>query len=111
MRASGCCLNSRSLKLFPGTKIFFGTIMQNYALSRKYYVGDGVPPMGPGDQYRVRALELRAMARCENNPGMRAEFEKLARAYMRLAEQAERNCQLDLTYETPIKKSEDGERP
>jgi hypothetical protein len=49
-----------------------------------------VPPMGPGDGYRVKALELRAMATCENDPGMRAEFENLARAYMRLAKQADR---------------------
>lgn len=68
--------------------------------------------MGPGDEYRVKAFEFRAMARSENDPGMRAEFENLARAYMRLAEQAERNSQLDLTYETPpIKKSQEGSAP
>jgi hypothetical protein len=67
--------------------------------------------MGPGDEYRVKALEFRAMASCEINPSVRAEFENFARAYMRLAEQAERNSQLDLTYKTPpIKKSDDGGR-
>jgi hypothetical protein len=32
---------------------------------------------------------------------MRAEFEKLALAYLRLAEQATRNATLDLVYEAP----------
>jgi hypothetical protein len=62
--------------------------------------------MAPMDDYQVKALEFRAMARSENDPNMRAEFENLERAYRRLAEQAERNSQLDLTYETPpIKKN------
>ena len=66
--------------------------------------------MGPGDEYRVKALGFRALASTENNPGVRSEFKNLARAYMRLAEQAERNGQLDLTYETPLNKSDDGRR-
>ena len=81
--------------------------MSNYTLSRKL---ERMPPMGPGDEYRVKALEFRAMARSENDLGMRAEFENLARAYLRLAEQAERNSQLDLTYEIPINKSDDRRR-
>jgi chromosome segregation ATPase len=54
-----------------------------------------------GEEYRLKAAELRAKALRKVNPDVQAEFEGLAAAYMRLAEQAERNKQLDLTYETP----------
>lgn len=70
--------------------------------------GGRVSPVGPGDEYRVKAFEFRAMARSENDRGIRAEFQNLARGYMRLAEQAERNSQLDLTYETPPDQKELG---
>ncbi|HKA77370.1 MAG TPA: hypothetical protein VKD19_09710 [Pseudolabrys sp.] len=60
--------------------------------------------------YRIRAVELIAKAKLETKPELAEEFENLARAYLILAEMAERNSQLDLTYETPIKKSKDGER-
>ena len=67
--------------------------------------------MASEHEYRAKALEFRVTARCERAAGMRADLENLARAYVRLAEQAERNSQLDLTYETPpIKKNENGER-
>jgi hypothetical protein len=67
--------------------------------------------MTPADDYRVKALKFRAMAKSENDPNMRAEFENLGWAYMRLAEQAERNSQLDLTYETPPIKNNEGSAP
>jgi hypothetical protein len=38
---------------------------------------------------------------------MRAELENLAAAFVRLAEQAERNSQFDLTYEPPPPKTDD----
>lgn len=57
--------------------------------------------MTPVDSYRKKAAELRAKARFESTPETQGELEGLARAYIRLAEQAERNQQLDLTYETP----------
>jgi hypothetical protein len=92
-------------KEVPGTLCEITRYPENFASWGR------VPGMGPGDEYRVKALEFRAMASCEINPSVRAEFENLAQAYMRLAEQAERNSQLDLTYETPpIKKSDDGGR-
>ena len=47
--------------------------------------------MKPGDEYRAKALEFLAKAETENSPLMRAEFENLAVAYLRLAEQAERS--------------------
>jgi hypothetical protein len=57
--------------------------------------------MTAGDEYRIKAAEFRARAHAETNRAMRAEFENLARAYLRLAEQAERNTKLDVTYEPP----------
>jgi hypothetical protein len=47
--------------------------------------------MTAGDDYRAKALELLAHAETENNPVLRAEFECLAVAYVRLADQAKRN--------------------
>jgi len=63
--------------------------------------------MAPGDQYRVKTAELLARARREPNTELRAEFEGLARGYLRLAEQSERNAQLDIVYETPPPKDGD----
>jgi hypothetical protein len=51
------------------------------------------------DQYRIRAAELRAKAHEERNPRLAAEYEHLAKSYIRLAEQADRNQKLDVTYE------------
>jgi hypothetical protein len=49
----------------------------------------------------VRAVELHAKAKQEAEPHLRAELEALAKSYVRLAEQADRNAQLDVAYETP----------
>jgi len=57
-----------------------------------------------GDGYRTKAAELRAKAQREKNLDARAELEGLAAAYLRLAEQAARNQQADITYETPPQK-------
>ena len=57
--------------------------------------------MAVGDNYRAKALELLARAETEGDMQMRAELENLAAAFLRLAEQAERNSKLDLTYEPP----------
>lgn len=54
-----------------------------------------------GDDYRVKVAELRARASKETDPGRRAEFESLAQAYLRLAAQAKRNTETDVTYEPP----------
>ena len=56
-------------------------------------------------EYRIKAAELFALANNEHYRGLKIQCERLARAYLRLAEQAERNSQLDLTYETPSAKS------
>jgi hypothetical protein len=49
--------------------------------------------MTPADRYRVKAAELMARARLDTNPMLRLECENLALAYLRLADQADRNAQ------------------
>jgi len=66
--------------------------------------------MTSGDRYRIRAAELNASARCERNPEIRKEYENLALAYLRLADQAERNSENDIVYETPLRQDR-GEDP
>jgi hypothetical protein len=61
-------------------------------------------PVTAGDQYRAKALELLARAEVEINLDLRAEFAHLAAAYMRLAEQAERNSGLIIDIELPPEK-------
>ncbi|MBX9825981.1 MAG: hypothetical protein K2Y27_13425 [Xanthobacteraceae bacterium] len=55
----------------------------------------------PGDSYRVKASELNAEARQEPDAQRRNELKSLAMAYLRLADQAERNAQNNVVYETP----------
>ena len=57
--------------------------------------------MPTGDQYRIRAAEMSEAARRERNSNVRKEYENLALAYLRLADQAERNSATDIVYETP----------
>jgi hypothetical protein len=58
--------------------------------------------MTPAEQYRVKAVEFAAKAKTEDDPHIRTELEALSLSYRRLAEQADRNAQTDVTYETPI---------
>jgi len=44
--------------------------------------------MTPGERYRVKAFELFARAEVESSPFLKVEFDDLAAAYLRLAEQA-----------------------
>ena len=55
--------------------------------------------MTTGDECRARAANLRARAKREAKPSIRAELEALARSYLRLAEQADRNSHTDIVYE------------
>jgi hypothetical protein len=57
--------------------------------------------MTPAERYRQMALELKAKAAKETNYAIKVEWETLAAAYDRLAEQAERNALTDIVYETP----------
>jgi len=52
---------------------------------------------GPADTYRLKAADM--LAKAEQHELFREEFEKLARAFLRLADQADRNAQLGLPLE------------
>ena len=45
-----------------------------------------------GNEYRVKAEELRVQLAIEANPSVRAEIENIARSYLRLAEHADRKA-------------------
>jgi hypothetical protein len=57
--------------------------------------------MPAGDRYRTKALELLALSDGENDQRVKAEFENLAAAFLRLAEQAERNVALTIEFHLP----------
>jgi hypothetical protein len=57
--------------------------------------------MTPGERYKAKALELLARAQVERDPQLRTEFETLAAAFLRLAEQAERNTKFVIDFEMP----------
>ncbi len=57
--------------------------------------------MRPQDEYRIKAAELAAKADHETFTALRSELESLARGYLRLAKQAERNSQIDVSYAVP----------
>ena len=57
--------------------------------------------MPRGDEYCKKAAELIARSAQEPDPLQRVDLRKLAQAYLRLAEQAERNAEADIVYGTP----------
>ena len=63
--------------------------------------------MTPRHEYLLRAAELSAMAQVETHHADKAEFENLARAYLRLAEQARRNSQMNIVCEASPKTDRD----
>ena len=67
----------------------------------------GFAGMTRRQEYLLRAAELSAKAQAENDHARKFEFQNLARAFLRLAEQAERNSYTDIVYETPPKKDGD----
>jgi hypothetical protein len=58
------------------------------------------------DEYLMRAAHLLAKAGAEANAALKDEFENMARSYLRLADQAKRNDETDIVYETPPPKRE-----
>jgi hypothetical protein len=54
--------------------------------------------MTAGDWYRVRAAKLHAESKTESRASLRDQLEHLAKSYLRLAEQADRNALVDVTY-------------
>jgi len=61
--------------------------------------------MSMRDEYRTKAAEYEARALCESDRGARLHFASLAKDYLRLAELADRNAQIDLIYERQPRKS------
>ena len=57
--------------------------------------------MTNAEQYRARAADLLIRAKTETSPMIRAEWQHLAKSYLHLAEQADRNSRADIVYETP----------
>jgi hypothetical protein len=57
------------------------------------------------DEYRDRAAECLRVAHETNNPAHRQVLLEMALAWLRLVDQAERNGQADLSYETPPPRS------
>jgi hypothetical protein len=62
-----------------------------------------------GDEYLFKAAAFFAKAESETDLDVRAGFANLARAYLRLAEQAIRNAGMDVSYEPPPPKLSDPE--
>ena len=63
--------------------------------------------MGSSVEYRAKAAEIDAEAKkAKATPSLAHELENLAHAYLRLAQQAERNSQLDVVYVPPSLKIE-----
>ena len=58
--------------------------------------------MSMRDEYLTKAAKFFARARCDTSH--RDEFESLAKSYLRLAMQADRNSHLDVVYEPPLPK-------
>ena len=50
--------------------------------------------MATGDEYRIKAADMNAKATGETSPQTRSELKKLVLAYLRLADQADRNAAL-----------------
>jgi hypothetical protein len=80
--------------------------MERYVKEHIVAVGPvefGVAGMTQREEYLLRAAELHAKAQAERDNIRKLEFENLARAYLRLAKQAERNSQMNITRNTPEK--------
>ena len=64
--------------------------------------------MNSADSYRKMAAELRAKAARETGH-LATQLDALAKAYLRLAEQADKNCFQDLWFEYGSPSRQDGE--
>ena len=55
--------------------------------------------MTVADVYRAKAAQFLANAQTETDPRMIGELQNLARSYLRLADQADKNSHSDVAYE------------
>ena len=60
-------------------------------------------------EYLLKAAEFLSRVDGDTDPLIRAEFENLAKAYLRLAELAKQNTRTDVAYEPPSPKIDDPE--
>jgi len=67
--------------------------------------------MAAGDDYRIKAADMNAKAKGESSLRTRAELESLALAYLRLADQAERNASLLSATEQSAASSQQQQQP
>ena len=58
--------------------------------------------MTSADGYRAKVAEFSAQARLEKLPALQLEYAKMAAAYIRLAEMAERNAENGVVREPPF---------
>ncbi len=65
--------------------------------------------MSVADIYRATAAQFNAKACNEPDEGMQKQWATLAQAYMRLAEQAERNAEADIVHKPPSGTRGEGE--
>jgi len=65
--------------------------------------------MTSADQYRMIAAALRARAQANDNPDIQKQLDALARNYLLLAEQADKNSHCDVVYEPPPVKAADSQ--
>ena len=63
------------------------------------------------DSYLFKAAELLELSKNEHHAEFKAEFENLALAYLRLAEQAKQKDYLDIDSETQLLKQDGGPQP
>ena len=63
--------------------------------------------MSKAEQYRQNAAKCLEMADSSFDPAIRVGLIDMAHAWLRLAEQAEKNSHLDLVYETPARPEPD----
>jgi hypothetical protein len=92
---------------FPpdGGPIFYGVIRER--ILQRAVLRHEEDAMALAQDYRLKAAEFHARARSELGPLLRLQYENLARAYLRLAEQADRNGVTHLVYEPPPPKLSD----
>ena len=63
--------------------------------------------MSARDEYLLKAAHLLVKAGAEPDAALKDELENMARSYLRLAQQAKRNDDTDIVYETPPPKDRD----
>lgn len=57
--------------------------------------------MTPREVYLMKSADLFARAEVERDPALKADLGNIARAYLRLADQARRNDETKISYEKP----------